>query len=113
MSWKTITQLTLTPLTHYYPALTGLIAGGSGIAPLLQILRVIRDNKDDHTEIWLIFSNSTEDDMFLQEELESYLAEQPDKFHLHCTISRPSVGWITVSDILLQQQQLLLQLLQL
>lgn len=71
----------------------GLIAGGSGIAPLLQILRAIRSNVNDQTEIWLIFANRTEHDLFLREELDDYLAKEPNKFHVHYILSKPSIEW--------------------
>jgi NAD(P)H-flavin reductase len=76
----------------------GLIAGGSGRAPLLQILRAIRSNVNDQTEIWLIFANRTEHDLFLREELDDYLAKEPNKFHVHYILSKPSIEWESKID---------------
>lgn len=50
----------------------GMIAGGTGITPMLQIIRAVLRNKDDKTVMWLIFANQTEEDILLREELEAF-----------------------------------------
>jgi len=37
----------------------GMIAGGTGITPMLQIIRAIMKNPNDKTQMWLIFANQT------------------------------------------------------
>jgi len=41
-----------------------MIAGGTGITPMLQVLNQILNNPDDHTEVTLLFANLSEDDIF-------------------------------------------------
>ncbi len=57
---------------------------------MLQIIRAIIRDPLDRTEVYLIFANQTEEDIFLRKELE----ELPkDRFHLWYTLDRPSKGW--------------------
>eukprot|EP01103_Thecamoeba_quadrilineata_P005042 TRINITY_DN14899_c0_g1_i1.p1 TRINITY_DN14899_c0_g1~~TRINITY_DN14899_c0_g1_i1.p1 ORF type:complete len:286 (-),score=60.00 TRINITY_DN14899_c0_g1_i1:31-888(-) len=48
----------------------GMIAGGTGITPMYQVLRKLLDDPSDKTEITLIFANQSEDDIILKEELD-------------------------------------------
>jgi NAD(P)H-flavin reductase len=48
----------------------GLIAGGSGITPMYQIIQAILDNHQDPTHVYLLFGNRSEEDILLQKELE-------------------------------------------
>ena len=69
----------------------GMVAGGTGITPMLQVIRAILKDPHDKTEIWLIFANQTENDILLRQELECISSE---RFHLHYTVDRPpSSGW--------------------
>jgi cytochrome-b5 reductase len=72
----------------------GMIAGGTGITPMLQVLHAIfRDAKDSTTTASLLFANQTEDDILVREELESLAKEFPDRFKLHYTLDRPPTVW--------------------
>lgn len=68
----------------------GMVAGGTGITPMLQIIRAILKNPDDKTELWLIFANQTEEDILLRKELEEI---PKDRFHLFYTLDRPPENW--------------------
>lgn len=72
----------------------GMIAGGTGITPMLQIVRaILRGRKSgDKTEINLIFANVNEDDILLREDLDS-LAKQDDNFNLYYVLNNPPEGW--------------------
>lgn len=73
----------------------GMIAGGTGITPMLQVLHAIfRDSKDKTTTASLLFANQTEDDILVREELEALAKEFPGRFKLHYTLDRPPAsGW--------------------
>ena len=68
------------------PKKLGLIAGGTGITPMLQLLNtIVHSHLRDDIDISLIFANQTEEDIFLR----SYLEEYPhNKIHIWYTIDR-------------------------
>jgi cytochrome-b5 reductase len=70
----------------------GLIAGGTGITPMLQIVKAILKDPSDTTRVSLLFANQTEDDILVREELEE-MAEKHDQFSLWYTLDRPPENW--------------------
>lgn len=80
----------------------GMMAGGSGITPMLQILRAALEDPEDATKFSLIYANQTEQDILCRETLEDLEQRFPSRFRLHYTIDRPpadgswkySVGFI-------------------
>ncbi|XP_045340339.1 NADH-cytochrome b5 reductase 2 [Leopardus geoffroyi] len=71
----------------------GMIAGGTGITPMLQLIRHITKNPDDRTRMSLIFANQTEEDILVRKELEEIARTHPEQFSLWYTLDRPPVGW--------------------
>ncbi|XP_041072213.1 NADH-cytochrome b5 reductase 3-like [Carcharodon carcharias] len=71
----------------------GMIAGGTGITPMLQLIRAIVKNPDDHTICYLLFANQTEKDILLQSELEEIEAEHPHRVIIWYTLDRAPEGW--------------------
>ncbi|ETO25618.1 NADH-cytochrome b5 reductase 2 [Reticulomyxa filosa] len=69
----------------------GMIAGGTGITPMLQVINQILSDPNDETEIYLIFANRSVDDILLREELEE-LAEKHKRFHLFFILDKAPVG---------------------
>ncbi|CAI2170632.1 420_t:CDS:2 [Funneliformis geosporum] len=79
----------------YSPGLVrafGMIAGGTGITPMLQIIRAITKNPEDKTIVSLIFANQTEKDILLKDELDD-LAAKHDNFTVFYTLDRPQPDW--------------------
>jgi cytochrome-b5 reductase len=71
----------------------GMIAGGSGVTPMLQISRAILDN-GDKVKINLLFANQTEADILCRDEIEADVAKYgKDKFSAHYTLDRPPKDW--------------------
>ena len=48
----------------------GMIAGGTGITPMLQIAATILDDPSDTTEVSVLYANQTEDDILVREMLD-------------------------------------------
>ncbi|XP_072522334.1 NADH-cytochrome b5 reductase 1 [Salminus brasiliensis] len=71
----------------------GLIAGGTGITPMLQLIRDIMKNPSDGTTCSLLFANQTEKDILLRDELEEIQARHPNKFKLWFTVDRAPTDW--------------------
>ncbi|CAE6470025.1 unnamed protein product [Rhizoctonia solani] len=72
----------------------GLICAGSGITPILQVLRsVLEDDTDHETRLWLLDSNRTEQDILCRDELLSF-SERKGRMRAHFTLSKsPREGW--------------------
>lgn len=71
-----------------------MIAGGTGIAPMLQVIRAILKKSDvDKTEIALLFANQTEKDILLRDEIEEVAQKYPNQFKFWYTLDRPDEGW--------------------
>ncbi|XP_053246711.1 NADH-cytochrome b5 reductase 2 isoform X1 [Podarcis raffonei] len=71
----------------------GMIAGGTGITPMLQLIRHITKDPKDNTKCYLLFANQTEEDILLRPELEDVAANHLDQFKLWYTLDRPPQGW--------------------
>ncbi|KAJ5613320.1 NADH-cytochrome b5 reductase [Penicillium lagena] len=75
----------------------GMIAGGTGITPMLQIIKAIirnrpRNGGNDTTQVDLIFANVNPDDILLQEELEK-LVQEDEGFRVYYVLNNPPEGW--------------------
>ncbi|EGD76286.1 NADH-cytochrome b5 reductase 3 [Salpingoeca rosetta] len=69
----------------------GMMAGGTGITPMLQIIQDVLKHPNDKTEIHLIFANQTEQDILVHDQLEK-CAKDP-RVHIWYTLDRPPQGW--------------------
>lgn len=64
----------------------GMVAGGSGITPMLQLIRAIFDNPKDQTQVWLIFCNHSVEHIIARQQLEELERNFPQRFRLHHVI---------------------------
>ncbi len=71
----------------------GMIAGGTGITPMFQVIKAILENPSDKTMLSLVFGNITADDILLQDELDSFRRMHPDRFELLYILDKPPHGW--------------------
>jgi len=78
---------------EYDVASVGMIAGGSGITPMMQLLRDVHKHATtDHTRLSLLYANVSEADILLHSELEE-LRETRSLTQVHYTLDRPGEGW--------------------
>jgi cytochrome-b5 reductase len=81
---------------RYHPTLSrelGMIAGGTGITPMLQIIRAALKSPTDPTIISLIYANVNEEDILLKAELDSLVEKNPKRFKVYYVLNNPPAGW--------------------
>ncbi|KAK4706095.1 cytochrome-b5 reductase, partial [Phenoliferia sp. Uapishka_3] len=71
----------------------GMIAGGTGITPMLQIIRAALKNPLDTTTLSLIYANVTPSDILLKAELDTLAAEHPIRFQVYYVLNNPPEKW--------------------
>nr|XP_006812541.1 PREDICTED: NADH-cytochrome b5 reductase 3-like [Saccoglossus kowalevskii] len=71
----------------------GMIAGGTGVTPMLQLVRAILKDPEDNTELYLIFANQTEKDILCRQELEDCERENRSQFKLWYTLDKAPEDW--------------------
>ncbi|CAG8579895.1 580_t:CDS:2 [Paraglomus brasilianum] len=71
----------------------GMIAGGSGITPMYQLINHVLSNPNDKTKMSLIYANVTEDDILLRKELDALAHAHPDRFKVYYTLDKAPKGW--------------------
>lgn len=80
----------------YTPTLSdaiGMIAGGTGITPMLQIIHAALKNPEDKTRLSLIYANVNFEDILLKKELDELAAKHPDRFKVYYVLNNPPEGW--------------------
>lgn len=70
-----------------------MLAGGTGITPMLQLIRAIIKDPTDETQTSLLFANQTEKDILLRDELDEIAKKYPNKLKLWYTLDSSSEGW--------------------
>lgn len=70
----------------------GMIAGGTGITPMLQIIEAILKNSDDNTQVSLLYGNISPDDILLKEKLDMLSVSHPN-LKIFYTVDNPSKNW--------------------
>jgi cytochrome-b5 reductase len=71
----------------------GMIAGGTGITPMLQIITEILKRSDDDTIISLIFGNVTYEDIILRDHLNALAKKHTNAFNLYYVLDKPPKDW--------------------
>jgi len=70
----------------------GMIAGGTGITPMMQVLHEVLSNPRDETKLSLIFANVTEKDILLKDQFDK-LAERYENFNVYYVLEKPPENW--------------------
>lgn len=70
----------------------GMLAGGSGITPMFQILQQIANDPEDNIEVTLLFANKTVQDILLKNLLERIVSRNPN-IRVFYTLDKPPKGW--------------------
>jgi cytochrome-b5 reductase len=72
---------------------TVLIAGGSGITPMYQILQHSFSLPDDKTKFKLIFGNVSPKDILLREEFDAWVKQHPDRLEVIYLVDKGDENW--------------------
>ncbi|KAI0976541.1 oxidoreductase NAD-binding domain-containing protein [Xylaria arbuscula] len=70
-----------------------LVAGGTGITPMYQLIRAIFNNPDDKTKVTLVFGNVSEEDILLKRELAHIENTYPQRFRAFYVLDNPPKEW--------------------
>ncbi|KAK1264033.1 Nitrate reductase [NADH] 1 [Acorus gramineus] len=70
-----------------------MIAGGSGITPVYQVMQAVMRDPLDETEMHLVYANRTEDDILLREELDGWAVEYPGRVKVWYVVNEAKEGW--------------------
>lgn len=84
----------------------GMIAGGSGIAPMLQLIEAVLRDPKDKCNLSLLFANQSEKDILMRDRLQELTAVHPDRLKVWYTVDRAeqpdwrySTGFVTADMI--------------
>jgi nitrate reductase (NAD(P)H) len=88
---------------HKFAKRLAMLAGGSGITPIYQVVQAILKDPEDLTEMHVVYANRSEDDILLREEMDSW-AKKHERFKVWYVVQESkregweySVGFITES----------------
>merc|ERR1719198_2274261 len=70
-----------------------MMAGGTGITPMLQVMAAILKDPTDPTTISLLYANQTEEDILVRDMLDELAAKHPKRLKVWYTLDRPPAGW--------------------
>ncbi|KAK2850713.1 NADH-cytochrome b5 reductase [Arthroderma sp. PD_2] len=70
-----------------------MVAGGTGITPMYQLIRKIFSDPADKTQVTLIYGNVGEEDILLRRELEQLENTYPRRFKALYLLDKPTEGW--------------------
>jgi len=69
----------------------GLICGGTGIAPMYQLIKSVLDNPHDQTFVTVLFGNKSEEDILMREELEAACTDP--RIKVYYTVDNGNADW--------------------
>ena len=82
----------------------GMLAGGTGLTPMLQVVQAVLSCADDSTVCSMIYANKNEEDILCREILDAYAAEHPNRFRIYYTLDNPPAsGWDGGSGFVTQE----------
>ncbi|CAA3018146.1 nitrate reductase [NADH] 2 [Olea europaea subsp. europaea] len=86
---------------HKFAKKLAMVAGGSGITPVYQVMQAILKDPKDETLMYLVYANRTENDILLRNELDAWAEEFKDRVKVWYVVSESikpdwkySVGFI-------------------
>lgn len=65
-----------------------MIAGGSGITPIYQVMQAILKDPEDETKMFVVFANRTEDDILLKDEMDAWAEKYKNRIKVWYVIGK-------------------------
>lgn len=88
-----IKRLRKEPAAEVVANTVNMIAGGTGITPMLQLAREVLSREEDTTQLALLFANQSENDILLRKELDELSAKHPNQFRVWYTVDTATETW--------------------
>lgn len=80
----------------------GMVAGGTGITPIYQVMKAIFDDAKDKTQVHLIYGSRCEEELFLKNEIDLMVSKRPNQFHVYYLVEQTDrddweggIGYVT------------------
>ncbi|KAJ3023978.1 NADH-cytochrome b5 reductase [Thoreauomyces humboldtii] len=70
-----------------------MLAGGTGITPMVQLIQRILSNPEDKTKMTLVFANIAEEDIILRDYFDAVAKKNPGQFEVRYVLEKPPQGW--------------------
>ncbi|CAH9083757.1 unnamed protein product [Cuscuta epithymum] len=71
-----------------------MIAGGTGITPIYQVMQAVLNNREDETQMHVVYANRTEDDILLKDELDAWAEKYPERVKVWYVVKESiKEGW--------------------
>lgn len=70
-----------------------MMAGGTGVTPMLQVIQASLQDAQDTTKFTLLYGNKTENDILCQDLLEDAQQRSGGRVRVHYTLDFPPSGW--------------------
>mmetsp|Transcript_14866 Transcript_14866/g.25718 ORF Transcript_14866/g.25718 Transcript_14866/m.25718 type:complete len:318 (-) Transcript_14866:201-1154(-) len=71
----------------------GMMAGGTGLTPMLQVVQAALRDAGDTCTFYLIYANKTENDILCREMLDDLARNSKGRFKLYYTLDFPPANW--------------------
>jgi cytochrome-b5 reductase len=81
------------PYTPNMKASIGMVAGGTGITPMLQVIEEVLRNPADKTQLSLLFGNVEAEDILLKGRLNALAAKHPKQLKVVYLLDKPPKSW--------------------
>lgn len=80
----------------------GMVAGGTGITPMYQVMKAIFDDVKDKTQVHLIYGSRCEEELFLKKEIDLMVSKRPNQFYVYYLVEQTDrddweggIGYVT------------------
>ncbi|XP_071989598.1 NADH-cytochrome b5 reductase 1 [Engystomops pustulosus] len=81
------------PTERRFARKVGMIAGGTGLTPMLQLIQAIINDPEDETKCFLLYANKSKDDILLRNDLEKLRDAYSEHFKLWFTVDIATEEW--------------------